>query len=159
MKNIYKGTLLMAAFFFVSCNVNKDSCKKVKETAFISIEKTPCFGSCPIYTFNIQGSRNATLNARRFMDSIGVFTSQLSNDSLCSVFAKAKECEWKSYDSEYLGNYSDLPSTIIRYSPHAKDTFTVRYENGKAPKELILLVQQLDLQREQLVWQRVKVTE
>ena len=119
------------------------------------MEKTACFGKCPIYIISMNGDGAATLNAKRFMDSLGSFESLMDKEVLCGVFTTAKNCEWTGYDKEYLSGYSDLPSTVLRYSSNQKDTFTVRFENQKAPAELLLIAEKLKNVQQDTDWKRV----
>lgn len=116
------------------------------------MEQTACFGKCPIYTLTIDGNGAAMLDARRFMDSLGVFEATLDTDIVCDVLSTAKKGEWETYDKEYLTGYSDMPSTILSYSLNQKDTFTVRFEGEEAPVELMQITERLKGIKENTKW-------
>jgi hypothetical protein len=147
-------TLLFAAFF-ISCHSGRNIGKNPFSQTFLSIEKTPCYGTCPIYTMSIDGEGIALLRAGDFMDEAGFFYATLPADSVSSLFRHAKICNWDSYDSTYMNQYLDLPSTIVRFSTHAKDTVTVQYNTINAPAELRLLGNRLELLQEQMDWKPV----
>jgi hypothetical protein len=151
LKNIYIITLLLAALF-ISCYSAKRVCKKVTSNAYITLEQTACYGKCPIYTFTLDGSGAAFLDARRFMDNLGTFEAKINLDTLCVTFAGAKDCKWETYEEEYLSGYSDMPSTILRYSPNQKDIFTVKFEGEMAPVELLLITEKLKSIKEDAKW-------
>jgi len=142
LKNIYIITLLVAAFF-VSCHSAKNGCRKSTKNTYISIEQTACFGECPIYKLTVDGNGSALLDARRFMDSIGVFEAKVNSDTLCVTFAEAKKCKWETYDEEYISGYSDVPATVIQYSTNQRDTFTVRFQGERAPLQLLWITERL----------------
>lgn len=142
LKNTCIITLLVAAFF-VSCHSAKNSFKKATNNTYISIEQTACFGECPTYKLTINGNGSALLDARRFMDSIGVFEAKVNSDTLCVIFSAAQKCKWETYDEEYISGYSDMPATIIQYSNNQRDTFTVRFEGKRAPLQLLLIAEGL----------------
>jgi len=154
MKNKMILTLLFAAFF-ISCHSGRNISENIFSKDFISIEKTPCYGTCPIYTMSIDGDGIALLRAGDFMDDVGFFYATLKADSVSSLFRHAKVCDWDSYDSSYMNQYLDLPSTIVRFSVHAKDTVTVQYNTINAPAELRLLGNRLELLQEQLNWKEI----
>ena len=94
-------TLLFAAFF-IACHPRKSIQKNILSKTYISIEKTPCYGTCPIYTMSIDGDGIALLRAGDFMDDTGFFYARLNADSVHSLFTDAKACAWETYDSTYL---------------------------------------------------------
>ncbi len=147
-------TLLFAAFF-ISCHSGRNISKNLLSQAFISIEKTPCYGTCPIYTMSIDGDGRALLRSGDFMDEAGFFYATLQADSVSSIFRHAKACDWDSYDTTYMNQYLDFPSTIVRFSIHAKDTVTVQYNTINAPAELRLLGNRLELLQAQMDWKPV----
>jgi hypothetical protein len=140
------------AAFFISCHSIKKVCKKARNDNYISIEQTACFGKCPIYKLTVYGSGSASLDARRFMDSLGVFEAKVNSDTLCMAFAEAKKCKWGTYDEEYLSGYSDMPTTVIQYSTGKNDTCTVRFEGKRAPIELLLITERLKSIKEAAKW-------
>jgi hypothetical protein len=142
LKNTCIITLLVAAFF-VSCRSAKNAFKKATNNTYISIEQTPCFGECPIYKLTVYENGSALLDARRFMDSIGVFEAKVNLDTLCVTFEEAKKCKWETYDEEYISGYSDMPATVIQYSTNQRDTFTVRFEGERAPLQLLWITERL----------------
>lgn len=142
LKNTFIITLLVAAFFG-SCHSAKNAFKKATNNTYISIEQTACFGECPIYKLTIDRHGSALLDARRFMDSLGVFEAEVNSDTICVTFAEAKKCKWETYDEEYISGYSDMPATVIQYSTNQRDTFTVRFEGERAPLQLLLISERL----------------
>ena len=154
MKNKIILTLLFAAFF-ISCHSGRNISKNILSEAFISIEKTPCYGTCPVYSMSIDGDGVALLTAGAFMDEVGFFYSMVQADSVSSLFRHAKVCDWDSYDSTYMNQYLDLPSTIIRFSMNAKDTITVQYNTVNTPEQLKLLGNKLAFLQEKMDWKPV----
>jgi hypothetical protein len=154
MKNKMILTLLFAAFF-ISCHSGRNISKNILSEAFISIEKTPCYGTCPVYSMSIDGDGVALLTAGAFMDEVGFFYSMVQADSVSSLFRHAKVCDWDSYDSTYMNQYLDLPSTIIRFSMNAKDTITVQYNTVSTPEQLKLLGTKLAFLQEKMDWKPV----
>ncbi|MDB9882350.1 DUF6438 domain-containing protein [Bacteroidia bacterium] len=154
MKNITILTLLMAAFFF-SCSPKNKLSKKEQKFWYLSVEKTPCFGTCPIYKIEINGLAEADKDAKRFMDELGLFKATIDKETFSELVSLTKTADWKNYKSEYLTGYSDLPSTIIRFSEHAGDTICIRYESTKAPIELQNLADKVDSLSTLSIWESV----
>lgn len=141
-------TLLCAAFF-IGCAHRNEFSKKEKKAFYISVEKTACFGTCPIYKLEIENSQ-AMLDAKRFTDNVGMSLQPMPDKDYHALQDSCFKLDWASYDEEYLTGYSDLPSTIVRFSIHPKDTIEVRYEGSEAPAELIRLGNYLDIYQKKM---------
>jgi len=146
-------TLLLAAFF-LACNSPKMGVlsKKQKQNWYLSIEETACFGKCPIYTLKADGYGTAMLDAKRFMEPLGSFSSSLEDTTMASLVSLAAHADWKGYDSVYASGYSDLPSTIVRYSIQPGDTHTVKYESDLAPEPIVAMANSLKTFRKKTKW-------
>jgi hypothetical protein len=134
MRNKIVLTLLCAAFFMGCAQRDKFS-KKQQKAFYISIEKTACFGSCPIYILEVS-KQEGKLQAKRFMEHEGVSNQGMSDLEYKALQDSCAQADWGNYATEYLTGYSDLPSTIIRFSIHSTDTISIRYDGNKAPVEL-----------------------
>lgn len=135
MRNKIVLTLLCAAFF-MGCAPRDNFSKKQQRGFYVSIEKTPCFGSCPIYILEVS-KQEAKLQAKRFTAHEGLSYQVMSDMEYKALQDSCAQADWGNYDNEYLTGYSDLPSTIIRFSIHPTDTIDIRYEGNKAPAALM----------------------
>lgn len=76
-----------------------------------SIERTACFGFCPVYKMEIYGDGTVHYIGTRNVDRIGVFKGKASIDKIDSLIIKAKEIGFMNLKDEYDGSVSDLPAT------------------------------------------------
>ena len=114
-------------FIFVSCNTIKDI--NVKEP-LISLQRTACFGECPIYKFEIYSSGNCIYYGKKFVEKIGQYKFQLKRNDIDIIISKAKEINFKKMDDKYTSSIADLPTTYIKI----KNKKVI--DNSNAPKEL-----------------------
>lgn len=134
MRNKIVLTLLCAAFF-VGCAQRDKFSKKQQKAFYISIEKTACFGNCPIYILEVS-KQEAKLQAKQFTEHEGLSNQEMSDLEYKALQDSCAQADWGNYATEYFTGYSDLPSTIIRFSIHPTDTIDIRYEGSEAPVEL-----------------------
>ena len=66
-------------FIFVSCNTIKDI--NIKEP-LISLQRTACFGECPIYKFEIYSSGDCIYYGKKFVEKIGQYKFQLKKETI-----------------------------------------------------------------------------
>ena len=127
--------ILFSVGLVIGCSKTKLS-KRQAGRWYISLASTECFGTCPVFQIETRGDGTSSLLAMRFMEKKGKYTGQFPVDSLNALIALVQTSDWESYESEYLTGYTDLPSTILRYSITPGDTFGVRFESDRAPIEL-----------------------
>ena len=135
--------------FYITCILVVIGCSKTKLTKrqvskwYVSLATTECFGKCPVYQIETKGDGSSSLLALRFMEKQGRYTGQFPADSLNALISVVQTSDWESYKGEYLTGYTDLPSTILRYSITPGDTFGVRFESDRAPIELQRIFKQI----------------
>ena len=114
-------------FIFASCNTIKDI--NTKEP-LISLQRTACFGECPIYKFEIYSSGDCIYYGKKFVNKIGEYKFNLKKTDIDIIISKAKEINFKKMDDKYTSSISDLPTTYIKI----KNKKIIDYSD--APKEL-----------------------
>ena len=105
-------------FIFVSCNTIKDI--NIKEP-LISLQRTACFGECPIYKFEIYSSGDCIYYGEKFVDKIGEYKFYLKKDDIDKIISKAKEINFKNMDDKYTSYIKIKNKKIIDYSDAPKE--------------------------------------
>ena len=80
----------------------------------ISLEKTQCFGTCPIYTINIFSDGTGTYEGKRFVDLEGIYNFKINKKEIRKIRRMAKQINFKKIKNKYFNELiRDAPSTII----------------------------------------------
>lgn len=126
MKQIF---FIAALFFCLSCQSTKEATvanQKYKIESLV-IMKSPCFGTCPMYTLEIKKEGDAYLDARNFLKNElkGKYTAQFSKENMAQIAKELNEMDFPSLSNTY-GNVSvtDLPATDL----------TIQYNGGSIKK-------------------------
>jgi hypothetical protein len=120
------------------------------DSSKITLERSPCYGTCPVYKIELNGSGAATLENTRHVDPIGSFTGTLDSASVNSLFSYFANTKWDNYSNHYDANVSDLPTTTLSwYHCGFKKEISIR---TKHPEELDVLIRKIDQVRESIVW-------
>ena len=144
MKKILFIVLLFSLF---SCSTHKDlfdnpfqlSSEKDKEI-IISLQRTACFGTCPIYKIEIFSDGSGIYTGTRFVENIGITKFSLSETQMNLILTKAKAIGFTNMKAEYSEPISDLPTTFIQI----KDKKIKNYTGApKTLKNLENLIDQL----------------
>ena len=81
-------------------------------------QRTPCHGTCPIYTATIFRNGRVAYNGERFVPLTGSHELHLDPATVTAMLAEARRINFNQLAPSYTANVSDLPSTIITvYQP------------------------------------------
>lgn len=150
---------LILVISFSACKAKLKKNSKRFQNLYLSVQTTPCFGTCPIYKIQVFGNGNATLNAERFTENhhfAGEYAIELNDSILLDLFSIASPLNWNKYQKEYRSGYSDLPGVVISFSKTAGDTTDIYFEKNYGPKELELIADKIEQIRIQMNWGKAK---
>lgn len=97
----------------LSCGLTKKANTSEIEL-IISLQRTACFGTCPIYKIEIFSDGSGIYTGTRFVENIGVTKFSLSETQLNLILTKAEAIGFTSMKEEYSEPISDLPTTFIQ---------------------------------------------
>ena len=147
---VFKVILLMTLALQLSCaspRVGKE------EDKVITMEKTECYGTCPVYLLEIYENGTVTLDARRFMDMEGMHFAKLSKEDLNQLIARFVEADFFAFEDSYDSEVSDLPTTYIRFRWEGKSKKIKDYVG--APDSLKQLESLIHALVGELEWRKV----
>ena len=127
--------LFTCLFLYFSCSTID---KTDRDKSIIELERTACFGKCPIYKIEIFSNGKAIYTGKKFVDNIGVFEFKINASSINDILEYAEEIKFFSLKDEYTRPVSDLPTTFIRIK-----TKSVKNHIG-GPKSLKELERMID---------------
>ena len=143
-----KKILFIVLLFSLSCcSTHKDllnnsfqlNSEEDKEI-IISLQRTACFGTCPIYKIEIFSDGSGIYIGTRFVENIGITKFNLSENQLELILMQAEAIDFANMKEEYSEPISDLPTTFIQI----KDKKIKDYTGApKTLKDLENLIDQL----------------
>ena len=90
------------------------SSEELKDTAVIlRLNKSACYGECPIFNFELRKNGTAKFYGRGFVEYIGKYNIQLKSSEYLEVFKKAEEIDFYDLDEVYDASVTDVPSSTI----------------------------------------------
>jgi hypothetical protein len=85
----------------------------------LSLERRPCFGTCPVYTLTLERSGAVVFQGRRFVADTGTHTASIAAARADSLFRALDAAGWFAFADRYtMGEpgcqhfATDLPSVI-----------------------------------------------
>lgn len=141
---------IIAIVLFFSCKTVQ---KTVSDLPVISMIKTACFGSCPVYEINIFYDGKVELKGEMFMDLIGGFRADLTKSELKQLINAFEERDFFAFEDEYSAKITDLPTTYLSFNYQGRNKKIKDYYN--APEELKALEKMVAELLEKLDWKPV----
>jgi len=116
----------------------------------ITMERTPCFGTCPAYKLTVYGDGRAVYEGDMFVAVEGQQTTTISQDAVQELVAALENAEFFSLEDDYSAPATDLPSTITTVTLGGQSKTINHYgvcgysDIDTAPKELCDLENKID---------------
>ena len=118
----------------------------------ISLERGPCFGTCPVYAVTIERSGAVIFEGRRFVTDTGTFTDSIPAVRVDSLFRELDAAGWFGFADRYAmgepacGRFAtDLPTVVteVRMGGRSK---RIEHDHGcsDAPEPLSALERRID---------------
>jgi hypothetical protein len=107
----------------------------------ITLERTACFGTCPMYKITLRRDGTATYIGRRFVDRVGTYKGNVYGFERLAQFVESQG--FFKLNNEYTVAVTDLPSTITSAVRQGQRKTIVDYGNI-APLELWAIEQAID---------------
>ncbi|NOT38430.1 MAG: hypothetical protein HOP11_13745 [Saprospiraceae bacterium] len=123
--------------FFMNCNkhIKPELDKPVVARKLLSLNKSSCFGKCPVYKITIYSDGLSILESKLNMNKIGLFHSKLSEEQLESITRKINKVQWPESRTRFMKNIPDLPVSTISF--YKQDSLFQRIEsNSTLPQDL-----------------------
>lgn len=108
----------------------------------VAIERTPCFGRCPIYRAEVFEDGALVFDGRRFTSVQGRREAMLTGQRLQELIARLEKSDFANWKTSYeQRGVTDMPSAFITFRDK-----TIRHYHGdrSAPEALTTLENDLD---------------
>jgi Domain of unknown function (DUF6438) len=114
----------------------------VPEDFVIKLERTACYGQCPVYSASIDARGNVTYDGTSFVRVAGRQTGRIPISNVAALVATVERIRFFELDDRYRQLITDLPTTFVTVT---RDGHSKRIEDYfGAPKSLKDLERQID---------------
>lgn len=137
LKLLLAGALSLAALTAATAAQNWGRLKE------ISLERTPCFGACPVYKVAIQRDGTLTYHGQRFVDRIGDFKATVPRSTFRKLERALGQSGYWEMKRSYDAQVTDLPTQIVQVRTNLF-VKTVSEYGSFGPKELERLQDLID---------------
>lgn len=130
---------IISFLIFTSIAANEPSLQNdnfipIKESIFITMERTPCLGKCPSYKLTIFNTGNVTYEGYTFAEKEGHYKSKLTKAQLIKLEQKIEEIKLFGLQDKYDAQITDIPSCVLLVNHKGKTKKIIDRHGG--PEEL-----------------------
>ncbi len=112
------------------------------EQILIELERTRCYGNCPVYLTKINEKGYVLYEGRENVNNTGLFKARIPDAALHNLIQEFERADFFNLKDNYIATISDLPSTYIHFQYNGKSKRILDYYG--APQELKDLENKID---------------
>ncbi len=125
------------------------------DSLVVYLQRTACFGVCPIYVLSIYENGTVIYEGEKFVDKEGKFRAMITKEAIQKIQEKALSIDYFKMNEVYDNpNVTDLPSTITALQQDLD--FKVVVNRYEAPQPLNSLESYIDELVENLNWEKLE---
>lgn len=124
--------------FLLGCASLRNNTYKYSADTVVEMSKGPCFGTCPVYDFRIDGTGQATLKGKQHMKYTGEFVQQFTPQQTNELIRQFVKADFFEFEDEYLGNITDQPTVWLTLT-HKGESKKIRC-HYEVPQTLLDLI-------------------
>lgn len=109
----------------------------------MSLERTPCFGACPVYKVTVSNDGTVTYTGTRFVDRLGTYKAHVWPGSLQKLDTMLTRLKFSKLKSKYALKITDQATQIVTVARRSS-TKTVSEYGMSGPVELWAVQQMID---------------
>jgi hypothetical protein len=112
----------------------------------VTLERTMCFGRCPVYSLTIYGDGRVSFDGQQFVAATGVHTSTLAPEQIQALVDAFATADYFNLDGSYTSHdWTDAPSSRTSITLNGKTKHISHYHGDNcAPQQLSDLENAID---------------
>jgi uncharacterized protein DUF6438 len=147
MQHVLLGGIIFLSSMLFGASQKTDNLRKCDGEIVITIERSSCFGDCPVYSAEIHADGTVVYVGKSNVKEIGERRTKISQEKIRELVKEFQQINYFSLKDEYQTDesgmtVSDLPTTATSICLDGKLKQVVNYFG--APKELRALQEKID---------------
>lgn len=122
----------------------------VPEDALITMERTACFGECPVYRVSIDSRGRVEFTGQRFVRVTGQQTARIPQERVGAILRTARRINFFALRDRYTDTVTDMPTTFVTIRSGGRSKRVEDYFG--APAGLKELEEQIDVEARTRRW-------
>jgi (2Fe-2S) ferredoxin len=145
-KYALRAILLTLVVAVTSCGSVRTPIPDDLNEVIITLERTACFGACPVYRLTIYGNGRVVYEGIQFVRTKGIIETTIGEDSVRQLVSEFQEADYFALKDSYEQRMAtDMPSAITSLTVNGrKKTVSHYHGDSSAPKKLTELENRID---------------
>jgi hypothetical protein len=145
-KYVIAITILIAVLIFTAGCARQTPTPSDLDEVVITLERTACFGTCPVYKLTVRGDGIVIYEGLRFVKIEGTITTTINEEKIRQLVSEFQRIDYFSLKDSYeQHNATDMPSAITSMTINGKKKTVSHYHGDfSAPKQLTKLEDRID---------------
>lgn len=120
----------------------------------IRLERTACYGWCPVYTVEVSGDGTVTFVGERFVAAKGTHAAKIPREKVEALYRAFAKADFFWTNDRYEGAITDMPTQIISiaFDGHHKTVVDYAGHTAGMPKAIDELEDMVDQVAGTAVW-------
>ena len=121
----------------------------------IAIERTPCYGSCPTYTFTVKQDGSFIYVGEQHVEHVGTFTGKLDSFAVKNVFLAIDDLGYMNLNYKYSADFLDSATVYSKVIKFGEIKVIENYA-GTGPGKLLAVELLIDSLVAQINWDETR---
>lgn len=131
-----KTAIFLVGFILLVSLSFAEEQKAVPSDTKILLERTICFGTCPVYKLTIYADGKVEFSGEKFVNAIGQHVKTISQEKVASILAEADNINFFELNGEYdCYEVTDHPTAEITITKESKTKKIVHYHGCRSTNE------------------------
>ena len=126
--------------------------------AVLAMQKTPCYGKCPVYEARFMSDGRVTWYGKKNTDRVGHYEAFINENDLEQLREHIKNSQFQNFAPTYPTNadkiITDLPQTITKVQLNGQVLQVTN--NHDAPQPLRELERLVEMELDKLIWRKIE---
>lgn len=96
----------------------------------VSLERTPCFGPCPVYSVTLFENGNVIYEGKQYVENIGIYQYQIPVSDAKKIIDKFYEINYFSLNDKYEINVTDHSTVITSFRNESYEKTVSNYADA-----------------------------
>ncbi|CAN5416967.1 hypothetical protein BH23BAC1_BH23BAC1_18820 [soil metagenome] len=140
-------------FSFQSYAQEEAPIEEITEEVVISFEATRCYGTCPVFSYNIYENGTARYIGKEYVENEGIYETEVSSDDMEELVEIFERYNFFDFKDRYTEHVSDLPTVYVYLSHDGKRKKVTDYYG--APESLKEMEKEILKKLRSLNWKKV----
>lgn len=107
------GIAGLALIGLTSVTSSSEATQAIPDDFVISLERTACFGACPVYSVSIDARGNVTYDGAKFVRTVGRQTDRVPVPRVAALVQLVDRIRFFELDDKYRELITDLSTTFV----------------------------------------------